>query len=249
MVYIDVHCHIDMYSDEELPAIIERARKAGVGIIVNNGINAETNRKTLGLIEKYDDIKGAMGIYPCEALNMKDGEIEREIEFIRSNKDKIVAIGEVGLDFKEDGKEHVKQERVFRKMIELAKELDKPIIVHSRKAEERCIEILEEMKVQKVMMHCFSGKLKLVERIRDNGWFFSIPANVKNSEQFQNIVKMVDIKQLLCETDSPFLHPDREKNNEPANVVVSYEMIAKIKNLKLKEVEKQIEKNYRKLFE
>lgn len=162
----------------------------------------------------------------------------------------IVAIGEVGIDHKwsTDKKEWARQRKTFEKFVKLSKELSVPVIVHSRNAEEECIKILEEEKAEKVIMHSFGGKKSLVKRIIDNGWYFSIPANVKNSQHFQAIVESVDLSRLFCETDSPYLHPDKKFPNEPANVVSAYEVIAKIKKLGLKEVEKKLESNFRVLF-
>lgn len=247
MVFIDMHCHIDFYKDEEIEKIIERARKENVGIIVNNSVKTENMSRVMKLAEKYEEVKAGLGIYPIDVLPLNDKEFEKEIEYIRKNKDGIVVIGEVGLDYKEDAEEHDKQKDVFRRFISLSIELNKPIIVHSRKAEGECIQILEEMKAKKVIMHCFSGKLSLVKRIIENKWFLTIPTSVKNSEHFQKVISMTPIKQLLCETDSPYLHPDKKMNNEPANVVESYKKIAEIKGISLNEAEKMIGENYNRL--
>ncbi len=266
-MFIDVHCHLDMVEAAgiKIKEIQSKADKKNVKIVWA-GVNPEINRKILS--EK--DFTGlvCLGLYPIDALALSDSQIDEEIEFIRKNKDKIVGIGEVGIDHKEDSNnedlkgsssmkyqknskdishKRERQEEIFRKMIRLAKELDKVLVVHSRKAELRCIEILQEEKAKKVIMHCFSGKLKLVERIVENSWFLSIPTSVKNSEHFQKVISMVPIEQLLCETDSPYLHPDKEFPNTSDNVIVSYEMIAKIKNLKLEEVGKKIEGNWERL--
>src|SRR5205823_168014 len=123
---------------------------------------------------------------------------------------------------KEDNEKHDKQIEIFEKIIKLAIETDKPLIIHSRKAEKEIIDLLEKNKVKKAVMHCFSGNFSLVKRIVDNNWNITIPTSVKKSEHFQKIIKDVDISLLLCETDSPYLHPDKEWPNEPANVIESY---------------------------
>lgn len=243
-MFIDIHCHLDMLENQE--QAISKMQKAKV-ICVTQGTNIESNRKSLELGENKE-VKSALGIYPIEVLKMSSKEIEQELQFIKSNKDKIVAIGEVGLDFKEDEKEHERQEVVFKKFINLSSSLNIPIIIHSRKAELRCIEILQEEQAKKVIMHCFSGKLSLAKRIIDNGWYLTIPTSVKNSEHFQNIIKQTPLDNLFCETDSPYLHPDREWPNEPLNVIVSYKKIAELKDLTLEDVEKKIEENYKILF-
>jgi len=242
MKFIDIHCHIDTYG-KKLQGIVKRAEEKGVGIIVNNGINVKTNRETLELSSKFPEVKAALGIYPIDALAMTDKEIDAEIKFIQKNKNNIFFIGEVGIDLKESS-DLERQKEIFLKFIVLAIKLDKPLTIHSRKAEKECIEVLEEMKAKKVIMHCFSGNMNLVKRIVDNGWFLSIPANVKYSEHFQNVVRKVDIKHLFCETDSPYLHPDKLQNNEPANVIESYKKIAEIKGLRLEEVKRAIWENW-----
>lgn len=243
---IDVHCHLDIC--EDIPGVIEKSRKNGVKIIITNGVDVETNRKSLEFAKKYPEVKVALGIYPINALSMSDKELDAEIEFIRKNKDRIVAVGEVGIDLKENNNLE-KQIKNFRKFINLAKELKKPLIIHSRKAENECISVLEEEKAEKVVMHCFSGNMRLIERIQGNGWMLSIPANVTFSEHFQNVIRKVDVQNLLCETDSPYLHPNKEFPNDPSNVVASYKKLAEIKGLSLKDIEQEIEKNYKRIFE
>lgn len=162
MTYIDVHCHVDMCKSN-VEEIVRRAKKAGVKILVSSGISPSRIKKTLEFSKKFKEIKAALGLYPGEMLELSEAEIKKQIEIIRENKDKIVAIGEVGLDFKEN-KDIERQARNFERFIKLAKELDKPIIVHSRKAERECIEILEKSGMKKIVMHCFSGNFALVER-------------------------------------------------------------------------------------
>jgi len=248
-MFIDIHCHLDIL--ENLSEVIERARKADVGLIVAQGVDVKTNRQVLELASKYKEVKAALGIYPIDALKLSDKEIDKEIEFIRNNEKRVSAIGEVGIDFKMDLKEHERQKKTFSKFVLLSIELDKPIIIHSRKAEEECIEILEELKAKKVIMHCFCGKKKFVSRIKDNDWYITIPTSVTRSQQFQEIALEFPLDRLFCETDAPFLHPFKsfsEEKNEPSFVVESYKKIAELCKMKLVDVEKQIEKNYRKLF-
>ena len=243
-MYIDTHCHLDLL--DNLDKLIVRSTKLGIGIIVANGINHETNRKVLELTEKFLIVKAALGVYPIDALKMSNRGLNEEINFIRQNKDKIIAIGEVGLDFKES-EERKEQEDNFLKFISLSKEINKPLIIHSRKAEDKCIEILERAMAKKVIMHCFSGSKKAIKKIIENGWFLSIPANVNYNVQFQELIKETPISNLLCETDSPFLHPDRKDGNSPENIIVSYKKIAEIKNLSLKDVEIKVEDNFKRL--
>ena len=247
MAYIDVHSHLDICKNPD--EIIKNARKNGVKIILTCGIDRNTNRKTLELSEKYYEVKACLGIYPIDALKLSEEELDNEVLFIRQSKNKIVGIGEVGLDLKESNILTLKKQKDnLQKFINLSKEINKPIIIHSRQAESEAIELLEKSNCKKVLMHCFSGNFNLVKKIINNKWYLSIPANVKNSEHFQNVIKITPLSQLLCETDSPFLHPDKLPNNESSNVIESYKKIAQIKDIPLKEVEKAIEGNYNRLF-
>ena len=266
--YIDIHCHLDMCKEQDNVAV--RAAKAEV-LIIAQGVNPESNRKVLELAEKHENVLAALGIYPIDALAMSDKDIDSEIEFIRKNKDKVSAIGEVGIDHKEDQKHDVnsrvldaherlersrhlenweRQENIFRKFVKLSIDLDIPIIIHSRKAEEKIIEILEDMGCKKVIMHCFCGNKKLEARIIANKWYLTVPTTVTRTQQFQERARDSPLNQLFCETDAPYLHPDKGKEgeNEPALVIRAYQEIAKIRNISEKEVIEQIKNNFKALF-
>ncbi|MBI2657176.1 TatD family hydrolase [Candidatus Woesearchaeota archaeon] len=256
---IDVHSHLDHpLLISKIDEIVHRARDAGLKHIITNGINPETNRICLELSKKYDIVKCGMGIYPRDALKKEaetgeaqlkvgDFDIDEEISFIKENKENIAAVSEVGLDFVNG--ESRQQIEDFEKMIKLAEELKKPVVIHSRKAELKCIEMLESSANKKIVMHCFSGKKSLVKRIAGNGWFLTVPTTVVRGFQFQDIAKNVPITQLFCETDSPYLDPYKEQVNEPAFVVESYKKIAEIKGMDINEVINNIYMNWQKVFE
>lgn len=248
MKFIDIHSHLDIC--KKIPEVVENCNEREI-VIVTCGTDVKTNRKTLEIKEKYPEVEICLGIYPLDGLKMSEEDLEKEIQFIRENKNKIFGIGEVGLDLHsiKDSENFAKQKEVFGKMIELAKEFDKPIFVHSREAEKETVEFLEGFGFDKIVMHCFSGNMKLVKRIINNNWDLSIPASVKYNEHFQKIVEIADIKNLFCETDSPFLHPDKIQGmkNTPENVLESYNKISEIKNLKLEEVKEKVWKNFENL--
>jgi TatD DNase family protein len=246
-MFIDIHAHLEMCHN--LDEVVKRAKERNV-LILTSGVNVKINEFVIECAKKWDNVRASPGLYPMDGLIMNDSQIEDAIDYLRRNKDKITAIGEVGMDFKEssDTKEWTRQAVVFRKMIRLAMELDKPVVVHSRKAEEDCIKILEEEGAKKVVMHCFNGNFKLIKRVVDNRWFMTVPTNVIHSEHFQKVIREVSLNHLFCETDSPYLHPFKERNNEPSNVIESYKKIAEIKGLGLIEVEAAIETNFKKLF-
>ncbi|MSS74605.1 TatD family deoxyribonuclease [Candidatus Pacearchaeota archaeon] len=245
--YIDIHCHFERCSGKEA---IARAQQAGVGIICTQGTDGETNAQSLVLAHTFPEVKACMGLYPIIALEMTDIEIEVLLKDIRTHARDSIAIGEVGMDFKDDITQHARQKEIFTKVVRLAQELDKPLIVHSRKAELACIELLEELEAKKVIMHCFCGKWSLAQRIIANGWYLTVPTSVTRSEQFQRYAKELPLTQLFCETDAPYLHPDKTVttlSNEPAYVIASYEAIARLRGMKLTDVRDQLFANYQTL--
>jgi TatD DNase family protein len=256
---LDIHCHLDHpYFKNQIDTIIKNARKAGIKAILTNGVNPETNRITLELAKKYPVVKPALGIYPVELLKEEirqgayplktnDFDLDKELEFIKKNKDKIIAIGEIGLDgTHKDSLEQQKQH--FTKLLELAENIKKPVIIHSRKAESDVIDILQSTKIKKILLHCFCGKKKLIKQAADNGYYFSIPTNVVRAQNFQELIKMVNINQLFAETDSPYLSPYKDKRNQPAFVIESYKKIAEIKGFTLEEVENNIWMNWMRIL-
>ncbi len=248
MKFIDSHLHLEICKD--IPGIINKCDEKDI-LIVSCGTDSKTNRQMIDFKKKYPQIEICLGVYPLDGLKMSEEEIDLEIQNINEGNDKIFGIGEVGLDLHtiKDPKNFEKQKEILEKFVKLAKELDKPIFIHSRDAEKETIEFLESFDYDKIVMHCFSGNMKLVERIVNNGWFLSIPASVKYNEHFQKIVEIVPMENLLCETDSPFLHPDRihGMNNNSVNVLESYKKISEIKSLSLKEVKNKIWNNFNKL--
>ena len=264
MKLVDVHCHLNHeHFKDRLDRTIKNAKKAGVKRIVISGVNSEANREVLKLCEKYPDIlRASLGIYPIDALGLSEGEtglprqtgkinLDEEFKFIEKNHDKIVSIGEIGMDFHWDKDYHAKQEENFRKIIRFAIKINKPIVIHSRKAEKECIDVLEEEiknKEIEVDMHCFSGNKKLIKCAAELGHNFSIPPCIVKQQHFQMLVEIVPLTQLLTETDAPWLSPFPDKRNEPAFVVESIKKIAEIKGLSEKEVADQIWKNYERVF-
>ena len=274
MKYVDVHCHLDdSRFEEDLDKIVARARKFGVKFIITSGVNPLTNRRALKIASKYSDIvRVSFGIYPIDAImnKIEDSEKERmlrhvetfsvddELKWIEENKNKCVAIGECGLDYKVIEGYNEEQKMVFEKVIELAKKIDKPLIIHSRKAELDAIDIMEEvlcghdsgepLKIKNVVMHCFNGKKSLIHRCIENGWSFSVPPVITRLEHFKMLVEMVPVEQLLTETDAPYLSPVAGERNEPRSVSVTVKEIAKIKGLDENDVAEQMFINAVRLF-
>jgi TatD DNase family protein len=262
MLLVDVHAHLDHERfKDDLDEVIRRAKEAGVRTIITSGVNSSTNRLVLQIAEKYPDIvKVSFGLYPIDALNkeleltsgftrdIRPINVDEEIEWIIKNKNKCVAIGECGLDFHWVTGQEKEQKAIFQKIIDMAEKVNKPIIVHSRKAELECIEMLESSKLKKILMHCFSARKSLIKRAADNGWSFSIPPVITRLQHFQTLVDMVNINQLLTETDAPYLSPYPGQRNEPAFVIETIKKIAEIKRMDVQEVANNIYMNYTNMF-
>ena len=149
---VDVHAHLHFKEFEnDLDEVIGRARNAGVTTIINSGTSSPSNKLSLELSKKYDIVKPSFGLYPIEALSLN---VEKELEYIKKNKNNIIAIGEVGLDYQES-EDRKMQKEIFIKIIELAEKIKKPLILHTRKAEADVLEILESAKIKNVILHCF----------------------------------------------------------------------------------------------
>ncbi|MBN1544380.1 TatD family hydrolase [Candidatus Woesearchaeota archaeon] len=257
LMLIDVHAHLDheMFSKDR-DEVVARARAAGVKVIIANGVDPETNRYVLHFAEKYDIVRPALGIYPPDALQeevscggyplkMLPYDVDEELEKIE--KAKPIALGEVGLDYK-NCKDANMQKDIFQKFIDLSKKLEIPLIIHSRKAEQEVIDMLDAAGAKKVVLHCFSGRKSLITRAAERGWSFSIPTNVVRSEHFQQMIRQVHISQLLTETDCPYLSPFSGQRNEPAFVIESLKKIADIKGMTVEDAANNIFKNYQDLF-
>jgi len=263
MLLVDVHAHLDLKGYEAhggIDKLIDDCEHNGVKIIVSNGTNISSNRSVLALSKKHHIVKAALGIYPMHCIEMIEGGFEKEfneeLQFIEDMiKDKkCIAIGEVGLEYKEikdinDTKKNI-QKSCLKKFIHIAKKHNIPIIIHSRGAELEIVELLEEegMKHHKVVMHCFSGRKHIIQRIRENGWYFSVPCNINRSLHFQQLVNDVPVEQLLTETDAPLLSPTPGEVNRPDNVLQTVKKIAEIKKLTPVEVSNMIYANYQKVF-
>lgn len=264
MRYVDVHCHLD--SDrfkEDLDYVVGRARDSGVKFIITSGVNPSTNREVLEIAKKYPDVvRVSFGVYPIDAIADKlddlgeEGslrhveifDVDSQLRWIEENKDFCVAIGEVGLDYKVVEGYDEEQKEVFAKVVELAKKIDKPLVIHSRKAEGDAIDMMERAGCKRVLMHCFSGKKSLIRRCVDLGWSFSVPANITRLEHFKMLARIVPLEQLMTETDAPYLAPVAGDRCESKDVVGTVKEIARIKNLSEEEVAEKLFLNAKIMF-
>lgn len=238
---IDTHAHLDSaVFDEDREEVIQRAVQAGVGKIVNIGFNRDTIPSTISLAEKHEMIYAAVGWHPQDAISMQAGDLDWIEELC--GHPKVVAIGEIGLDYYWDTSPKDVQHKVFREQIKLARRLNKPIIIHNRDAHEDVVRILREEKAGDVggIMHCYSGSWEVAKQCLDMNFYISFggPVTFKNAVQPKDVLARVPLDRLLIETDSPYLapHPFRGKRNESAHVKLVAEMAAQIKELNIEEI-------------
>ena len=243
---IDVHAHLDFYPKKRLEEVIENAKKNGVGVIINNSIDLKFLKKSFHISKNYPIINIAAGLYPEKKLKLMDyGEFEK---VVMENKEKIVALGEIGLDLHHTKRNFEIQKKVFIKQLDLAGKTGLPVIIHTRKAEKETLEILKDYKDLKIILHCFSGSFNIMREGIKLGCYFSIPTSIVRSEHFQKMVKEISNEKILTETDSPYLSPFRGQENELAFIKESIKKISEIWRVNEKKVEKIIEGNYNSIF-
>lgn len=261
--YVDVHAHLtDSKFGADLEQVIQRADKAGLKAIIVNGLEPESNRQILELARRHPLIKPAMGIYPVDAVNdllpanlpfsVRRFDVRDEIRAIEAAAaaGQLAAIGECGLDGHWLGDETFgRQEEVFEQLIEVALRHHLPLIIHTRKREQRAADILAHHKVSRVNFHCFGGRVNLAKKLaEDAGYWFSIPANAQHNEAFQKMLRELPMERLLTETDCPYLGPTRGQRSEPCHVVGTVELLAKLRGQTSEQAMLQIAANYTALF-
>jgi TatD DNase family protein len=253
MIY-DCHAHLDLFKEKELEKVIENFKKEDGKKIITNAVDFETCLKSLEIAEKFNIVEVALGYYPEDALARENTEkVEHDFEelkkLILENKNKIIAIGEIGMDFHSGSENnHKTQEKLFRQELKLAQEINKPVIVHTRAAEKEILDILADYpKVTKVL-HCFCGNMKLVKKTVEIGCYFSIPCSIVRMQNFQRLLEIVPRERILTETDAPYLSPYKEKRNQPAFIKETIKVISKIWNKTEKETENILEENFKGVF-
>ncbi len=249
---IDSHCHLDQSPlVENLSDVLIRSKKAGIEKLLTICTTNQSFNKILNLIKLDEIIFGTYGIHPHDSDKelMSKGDI---INKINSNK-KIIGVGESGLDFYYNNSSKEKQILSFKNHIEAALELDIPIIVHSRNAEDDTYKILKNYSNKlKILMHCYTGSKKFAEKLLNFNTYFSASGIItfKNSVELQNTFKIIPENRLLIETDSPFLAPEpmRGKKNEPSFIKFTLHKLAKIKKIDANYLDMCTTKNFNKLF-
>ncbi|MDP2937623.1 MAG: TatD family hydrolase [Candidatus Omnitrophota bacterium] len=268
----DTHCHLDFPEfDADRDEVIKRAKNEDIGYIINIGSSLLGSKKALELSQQYDFIYATVGLHPHEADKFDD-EIRASIEKL-AREDRVVAIGETGLDYYKNYSKTENQKTLFRYLVKLAKDSGLPLVIHSRQAQEDTLKILNEVLPIKAVVHCFSGDEDFLRKCLDLDFFISFTCNItypaklsKNgrdpacgnkpverdnrAQNLRTLVKLTPLDRLMLETDAPFLSPEglRGKRNEPAYVKFLAEEIARIKEIAFEEVARVTTDNARRFF-
>ncbi len=250
---IDTHCHLDMQAyDSDLDHVLEQAADAGIRNIITIGIDLASSRAAVKLADRYPQIYATVGVHPHEANNVTPAILD---ELSRLSKaPKVVGYGEIGLDYAKNYAPREVQRKVFATQLELAKQLDLPVVIHDREAHDETIQLLRATGPfhKRGVMHCFSGDVSLARQVIDLGFYISIPGIVtfKNAKDLQEVVRETDIQHLILETDGPFLAPVpfRGKRNTPAKIAYTAQMVAELKQMSLHDVAAMTTKNAIDLF-
>lgn len=251
---IDSHAHLDDERfDKDRDEVIKNFKDNDLELVINVGADLESSKKAVELSKEYGSIYAAVGVHPHDAKDIDSDTLDILKEL--SKEEKVVAIGEIGLDYHYDNSPRDLQKEWFRKQIKLAKELDLPIVVHSRDASQDVFDIIseesEEGKLRGVI-HCFSESVEMAFEYIKLGFYISLggPVTFKNAKMPKQVAKEVPLENLLIETDSPYLTPEphRGKRNEPKNVRYVAETIANIKEISYEKLKNKTNENTKRLF-
>ncbi|MBV1819483.1 TatD family hydrolase [Anaerosalibacter bizertensis] len=250
---IDSHAHLDDPKfNKDRDRLIKSLKQNDISLVINVGADVSSSIKSVKLADEYENIYAAVGVHPHSAKEMDDSTIDVLKAFAK--RDKVVAIGEIGLDFHYDNSPRDIQRKWFIEQIKLAKELDMPIIVHSRDADQETFDILKEEADERLrgVLHCYSGSAEMAKDYIDLGFYISLagPVTFKNARKPKEVAKVVPMDKLLIETDSPYLTPEphRGKRNEPLYVRHVASMIAELRGMDFEDVGRITSENTKRLF-
>lgn len=227
--------------------MIDRALKSGLVRMINSGVDYSSNSKSIDLVSKYDFFSATLGLSPNILQDIKEPELKMLLAQIESLAGQAVGIGEAGLDYYhcKDAPGRERQAAVFKKVIALAESVGLPLVIHSRDAEQQALDMVKHL--DRVVFHCYSGTLSTMKEAVDRGYYISLATNLCRSAQHQILAKNVPLDHLMVETDSPFLSP-RKGRNEPAFVLDSIRMIARLRGLEPQEIARVTAENTKRIY-
>lgn len=252
-MFFDTHAHLDdKQFNQDLEQVIEQAETEKVSLILNVGINLASSVRSIALAEKFPQIFASVGVHPHDAKAMAQEEAWHQLEEL-IKKPKVVALGEMGLDYYYNFSEPEQQREVFHRQLELAKQTKLPVIIHNRDAHKDILDILTQYKGEITgVLHCFSGSWEMAQQCLKLGYYISLggPVTFKNAVTPKEVAKKLPIDRILIETDCPYLtpHPYRGKRNQPSYVGLIAQEIAAIRGIELTELAEQTTANGKKLF-
>jgi len=237
-LYIDTHAHL-YYDDlkNQLGDVVKRAEAAGVTQIICVGTDLPSSETSISIAEKYNAVFATVGVHPHDAKDTPDDYL-RQLRDMASHS-KVVAMGEMGLDYFRDFSPRNVQKEVFQSQLALARELDLPVVIHNRDADEDILKILEEVRYERSVLHCFSSDTEMAGRAVSLGCFLSFTGNVTfGKNHTESVLLTTPLNRIMLETDCPFMTPvpNRGKLNEPANILHIAQWIAKVKRIDVSEV-------------
>ena len=250
-MFIDTHAHLMFENFKgEVPEVVARAKAAGVEKIINIGCDMESCEQAVEMLGKYEGVYATLGLHPYDA-DLATEELMKKWEKMISDDERILAIGECGLDYFKAKIPREVQMNAFRLQLELAAKLNVPVVVHNRDADEDTFEILSKYNVSAVF-HCYGSSIQFARRIWNAGYYTSFTGIITypNAEELREVVKEVPLDKFMIETDCPYLAPQqfRGQRNEPAYVVEVAKQIAEIKNLPLGDIERISTENAQEFF-
>ncbi len=249
---IDVHCHLNFPEFDDTREDIIKNSKEEFKYIIDSGADYKSNEKSLELTKKHKGfIKTTMGYHPVYTMTDNKETIDKTINQIIDNLDNIQAIGEIGLDFSEERSEQdlKRQHAIFERLLTVATEYDMPILLHVRDAEKQGLNVVKKYtEIPNVVFHCFSGDKETALEAVDYGYYISFATNSIRSKKHKKNIKKVPLSNMLTETDSPYLSPIKDENNQPKNIRQTIERIERTKNIDFDEIEYETEKNAKTVF-
>ncbi|GEO26361.1 hydrolase TatD [Alicyclobacillus acidoterrestris] len=253
MTLFDTHCHLmdDQFADD-LAAVLERAHSAGVSYVVVPAVDVQSARRAIAIAEQHEGVYAAVGIHPEAAKDVPASDFD-EVERLALHE-KVVAIGEIGLDYYWDAAPRPEQAAVLRRQIEIAKRVKQPVIIHNRESTQDIVQLLQDSGVDEVggVMHCFNETLDVAKACMALGFYISFggPVTFKKAEDVRQVAAQIPDDRLLVETDSPYLspHPFRGKRNEPARVRLVAEQVAQVRGVGVDTIAALTTKNALALF-
>ncbi|MBI4243735.1 MAG: TatD family hydrolase [Planctomycetes bacterium] len=252
-MWVDSHCHLDdeRYGEIAQREIIERAKQNNVNLLITIGTSIESSKKAIKITESYDNVYCTVGIHPHDS-DIIDLKSIRAPLFSLGRHPKVVAIGEIGLDYYKNLSKKETQISLFQTQLEVAKELNKPVVIHCRDAHNDCYQMLKDNNIEKGVLHCYTGNIDESEKYLAAGFYISFSGilTFKKADQLQEVAKIVPLDRVLIETDAPYLTPDpyRGKINEPAYVVKVAEKLMEIKKCDPYTLSQHLLYNTKKLF-